>query len=100
MKKIKLSLVMIAVVLGSIGAVATKASAHKSSGGTNYYWFNTSGVYQDENTPSAEQTRTGCTGSSTTCENGYIQSQLVNPNDPSDGVKSGETAMDQIFQAD
>jgi len=74
MKKLKLSLLTLAVVIGVAGAVASKAS------GTAYYWFE----YNEDGSalvdPSAPPTMSvtdpfGCSGSTTNCSAAYSSYQ-------------------------
>lgn len=98
--KRKLSLLpIIALIFGSLSAFTT-ATAHKENNArlTSYYWFNTSGVYHDKKTMPDEQSITGCNSSNSLCENGYDKTQLVDPNNPSSGVKPGELPSSQIFR--
>jgi hypothetical protein len=90
---------ILAIIL-AIGALAfSNAQKNSDRKAISYYWFNLSSpaVYQDLTTVASEQSRTGCDGTSPLCENGYNQSQLVDPGDPSKGVKSGQTPAMQIF---
>jgi hypothetical protein len=101
MKKLKLNLVLIALVLGVTGAVAFKPAYHKAKTGDSYYWFRVSdGSYDAFTDPGTEADNTGCKGNNDPCENGYISSQLTNPLVPADGVKSGEDPMSTIYIAD
>ena len=98
--KRKLSwLPIVALLFGSLSAFTFKTTSNESKSRlTNYYWFNTSGVFHDKKTMPDEQGITGCSLTNTLCENGYIQSQLVDPNNPSSGVKPGELPSSQIFR--
>jgi len=96
MKKMKFAI--IAVALGISFAFAGHAASHNAKiGDPSYYWFTTGGTYDDEATISAEQTSTGCNGSVTLCQNGYNSSQLVNPSEPNEGVKMGESPAAKIY---
>jgi len=98
--KRKLSwLPVIALLFGALSAFTFKTPATVSKSKlTSYYWFNTSGVYHDKKTMPDEQGITGCDKTVTLCENGYVQSQLADPNNPSAGVKPGELPGSQIFR--
>lgn len=93
MKRIKITLMAVAVTLGVIGSVATFAASHKTATGAGLYWFTTANSYIDQNTVSDEQSASGCDGSAALCEKGYTQSQLNNPADPSQGVKTSQLNM-------
>lgn len=100
--KLKLILPILAVIVGVAASAFTtdRSSYNTNSKAPSYYWFNTSNVYQDLNTHDNEATLTGCTGTSPICERGYTQSQLNNPNNPSQGVKSSQigSPASQIFE--
>ena len=98
--KSKLMLPILAVIAGVAASAFTAANSsyNANSRDASYYWFNTSGAYQDLNTTTNEKDITGCQETSSLCESGYSQDQLVNPNDPSQGVKQGQTPKDQIFR--
>lgn len=98
--KRKLSwLSIIALMFGTFSAFTPVAVHHESKARlTSYYWFNTSGVYHDKKTMPDEQSITGCNSSNSLCENGYDKTQLVDPNNPSAGVKPGELPPSQIFR--
>jgi hypothetical protein len=67
MKKIKISLVAIAFVLGIASAIGTKAAASKDD--TNYYWFDSNNVEVGFGTRDSQLPN--CSGASIVCENGY-----------------------------
>ena len=97
MKKRIITLPALALVLAVFSAFAFKPT---STGNSNklpsYYWFNTSNVYHDLQTKADEQNITNCKVTAVLCENAYNQNQLVNPNDPSQGVKTGQMPVDHI----
>lgn len=100
MKK-KLSVApLFALLLGSLCAFTFKTTPLKESRTrlTSYYWFNPSSIYKGYQTVPNEQSISGCNGTTVLCEGGYLQSQLVNPANPSQGVKPGETPAVQIFR--
>ncbi len=100
MKKRLSWLPVVALIFGVSSAFTSKIINTENKGkADSYYWFNTSSTYQDLKTIAGEKSRTGCTGSLLTCENGYTQDQLVNPADPSQGVKTGQMPAVQIFHA-
>ncbi len=90
---------ILAVIVGVAASAFTVSTKTNNLSGKDpsFYWFNTSNIYQDLNTTAGEKNVTGCTGSTTLCENGYISSQLINPSDPSQGVKSGQTPASVIY---
>lgn len=91
MKKIRINLMMVAAIVGVMGAVVTKVQTVKASGDTAYYWFDeTSGDYQDLRIHSAEVSATGCNSTGPLCARGYNQDQLNDPNDPTEGVKENQ----------
>jgi hypothetical protein len=98
--KFKLMLPVLAVIAGVAASAFTVAntSYNANSKDLSYYWFNPSNTtYHDLNTVSNEESITGCIQQMTPiCENGFTQTQLNNPNDPSQGVKSGATPATQI----
>lgn len=99
MKTLKLNLVLLAVVAGAIGAFAFKP-AHKTTAGVSYYWYTTmngtGSSYVEQNTIGDEQTASGCQQTAVFCEAGFSSTQLVNPADPTQGVKSGQTESAEI----
>lgn len=98
MKKIKISMVAAAFIIGIGGAVATNATTHKATTGTNLYWFDPSGTTYDQFTDkTSEMQSTGCPDQSLTieCVRGYSSSQLKNPADPSQGVKTTDVDSPQ-----
>lgn len=91
---------ILAVIVGVAASAFTtsKNSYHINSKDPSYYWFNPSNTtYHDLNTITSEEGITGCGEQPTpVCENGFTQAQLNNPNNPSQGVKSGEQPTTQI----
>ena len=85
-------------------AMAVMASSFTIKGKDNsrkfdvsYYWFSPSFVYHDLKTTAAEMVITSCNKVDLTlCENAYNASQLINPGNPSQGVKPGQTPQDTI----
>ena len=74
MKKLKLNLLLVAVVLGLAGAIATKAANHKA--GSNEYWFeyNNAGTALIDPTtlpPNQVSDPYNCPGSTTNCAASY-----------------------------
>jgi hypothetical protein len=102
--KSKFMLPILAVIVGVAASAFTAANSsyNANSKDASYYWFDPSvTTYHDQNTTANEQTATGCTGSiSPVCENGYTQSQLNNPNDPSQGVQTSQKSSpaSQIYK--
>lgn len=96
----RISLIAGAIILGIGGAVATNATTHKASSGSNLYWFNTSGTTFDAlQDHAAEVLTSGCPDNgSNDCRYGYDISQLNDPTNPSLGVQPSEVAspMDVI----
>ncbi|TAM95923.1 MAG: hypothetical protein EPN39_14220 [Chitinophagaceae bacterium] len=92
---------ILAVIAGvAASAFTTANSSYKTnSNAAAYYWFDPSNLtYNDLNTVSGEESITGCQSSVTSdCEHGFTQDQLVNPNDPSQGVKSGAQPAAKIY---
>lgn len=98
MKRSISRLAFLALAAGIIGAFAFTPVNHPSNLRLpQYYWFNTSMAYQDLKSVPDEQSRTGCSGSAALCEKGYDQSQLINPANPAQGVKSGQIPAANIF---
>lgn len=102
MLKYKLMLPILAVIAGVAASAFTTArsSYNANSKDSSYYWFDpNNSTYVDLNTISGEESNTGCISPVTTqdCEHGFTQNQLVNPNDPSQGVKSGEQPAQKIY---
>lgn len=93
-----ITLPALALVLATFSAFAFTSTSHRSSKLPSYYWFNTSTVYHDLKTKADEQNITNCKVAANLCENGYNQNQLVNPSDPSQGVKAGQMPAVQIFK--
>ena len=98
MKKMKLNLMLVAVMIGAIGAFAFKPAAPKSTAGdTSYYWFDASGNYTDNYvTKASEVPVSGCSNTGTTlCQGGYLADQCVN-DDPNQGIAPGQSPTVQI----
>ncbi len=93
MKKNRVSLAAVAAIVFALSsAFVTRIKADEAAKQSpSYYWFTPAGVYEALNTTTAEQSRTGCTFAASVCENAYTSSQLNNPSQPSQGVKSGQT---------
>lgn len=94
---------ILAVIAGVTASAFTtaKSSYNANSQDPSYYWFNPGNtVYHDLNTLSNEEAITGCGQlPNPVCENGFTQAQLNNPNNPSQGVKNGETPVTTIKKA-
>lgn len=90
---------ILAVIVGVAASAFTVSTKTNNLSGKDpsFYWFNTSKAYQDLNTTVGEQNATGCDGTVTLCENGYTSNQLIDPSDPSLGVKSGQTPASRIY---
>lgn len=74
MKKLKINLVMIAVVLGAAGAIATKAAHFNPKPATNLYWFHYDAAGQiipQATAPSLGSDPFGCPGGTVNCASGY-----------------------------
>ena len=93
-----------AIVLGLGLAVAFTANANNpvektESEMSTLHWFSPgAGAYLRDNTIEDEMDATGCNLQVPGCEEGYTTSQLVNPTDPSQGVKSNEDPTSVIGQ--
>ena len=96
MKKSRISVMALLVMLFAAGS-AFKAKTDmdaRSAKEVSYYWFKTgtTTTYQGFRTQSSEQPMSGCSGTGHDCEKGYDQNQLINPAQPSQGVKSTEVS--------
>lgn len=93
MKKSRFSVVALAAILFAAGSAFTGKIIRdtKSAKETSFYWFK-AGVYQRLATKTAEQPMSGCSGSGNNCELAYDASQLNNPSQPSQGVKTTQTS--------
>lgn len=91
MKKITQGLSLFALLIAITAAFAFKPAETKSSAGTVYHWFDPTGVgYLGDNTIDDEKMESDCFEDGNGCENAYLSSQLIDPNDPSQGVKESE----------
>lgn len=104
MKQLKWTLSVFTLVagLGFVLAFAPKENgpdlpAETDLASSTLYWFTPDlGSYMGQNTIVDEQNETGCTGGGDLCEKGFRVDQLVNPSNPSQGVKSGQTPQATI----
>ncbi len=89
MKKIKVSLAAVAFVLGIAGAFAFKPVETSSGNNQPLFWFNEDGTaYQHSGLMTIDQRQpvSGCSGSQQDCERGYLPEQLIDSEDPDQGV--------------
>lgn len=100
--KSKIMLPILAAMVGVAASAFTAANSsyHANSKDPSYYWFDPSNTtYNDLNTVSGEESITGCqTPVAPDCEHGFTQSQLNDPNDPTQGVKTGEQPTEKIYE--
>lgn len=102
MKKIRLSLPLAALVLALVASAFTARPETSPSTDPELYWFRASDLqYMNKDVKgdsnSGEIGRTGCDGSATPCEYGFLEEQLVNPANPGAGVQTGEQPQETIF---
>ena len=100
MKKNRFSrIALMAILFAVTGAFATKMNvASASVKQTSLYWFTGMGAtYHTQNSKAAEETLTGCKYTLAECERGYTSSQLINPAQPSQGVKAAQKDSPQDY---
>jgi hypothetical protein len=104
MKKFRVALPLLAFLLAiALSSFTAKSHSHPATTDQVYSWYRASDLqFMDKDivgdANSGEIQTSGCNGASTPCEYGFLDSQLVDPNNPSAGVKSGETPSITIFE--
>ena len=89
MKKAKLALPFMALAIAVALSAFTAPPEPKQSSTTMLHWFtdpNVGSSFQGSNTKADEEAATLCDSNKELCEIGYTSQQLVDPDDPSQGV--------------